>query len=43
MILNSSLLGEELCADLIVQAARAKLTSRQDGDAKGAGRLNGID
>jgi cytidylate kinase len=25
LVLNSSLLGEELCADLIVQAARAKL------------------
>jgi cytidylate kinase len=27
LLLNSSLLGEELCADLIVQAARAKLES----------------
>jgi hypothetical protein len=41
MILNSSLLGEEACADLIVQAARAKLTSRQEPDANGTGRLNG--
>ena len=28
LLLNSSLLGEELCADLIVQAARAKLNAR---------------
>jgi hypothetical protein len=28
LILNSSLLGEELCADLIVQAARGKLEAR---------------
>jgi cytidylate kinase len=28
LLLNSSLLGEELCADLIVQAARAKLAAR---------------
>ena len=28
LLLNSSLLGEELCADLIVQAARAKMTAR---------------
>ena len=34
LIFNSSLLGEEMCADLIVQAARAKLTSRQQTDAE---------
>jgi cytidylate kinase len=28
LLLNSSLLGEELCAELIVQAAKAKLTAR---------------
>jgi cytidylate kinase len=28
LLLNSSLLGEELCADLIAQAARAKLKAR---------------
>jgi len=26
LVLNSSLLGEDVCADLIVQAARAKMT-----------------
>jgi cytidylate kinase len=33
LLLNSSLLGEELCADLIVQAARAKLAARQNPSA----------
>jgi cytidylate kinase len=32
LLLNSSLLGEELCADLIVQAVRAKLASRVDSE-----------
>lgn len=36
LVLNSSLLGEELCADLIVRAARAKLESR--GREGGASR-----
>jgi hypothetical protein len=31
LLLNSSLLGEELCADLVVQAARAKLEACSDG------------
>jgi hypothetical protein len=31
LILNSSLLGEELCADLIAQAARAKTAARTPG------------
>jgi hypothetical protein len=30
LLLNSSLLGEELCAELIVQAARAKLHALGD-------------
>jgi hypothetical protein len=37
LLLNSSLLGEELCADLIVQAARAKLNalgSHQEGPSQ---------
>ena len=29
LVLNSSLLGEELCAELIAQAARAKADARQ--------------
>ena len=29
LLLNSSLLGEDLCAELIAQAARAKLAARQ--------------
>jgi cytidylate kinase len=29
LLLNSSLLGEELCSDLIVQAARGKLSARK--------------
>jgi cytidylate kinase len=29
LLLNSSLLGEDMCAELIVQAARAKLAARQ--------------
>jgi cytidylate kinase len=32
MVLNSSLLGEEACADLIVQAAHAKLAALLGGD-----------
>jgi cytidylate kinase len=35
LVLNSSLLGEELCADLIVQAARAKEALLQDRRAGG--------
>ena len=31
LLLNSSLLGEELCADVIAQAARAKLAAREEG------------
>jgi cytidylate kinase len=31
LLLNSSLLGEDLCVELIVQAARAKLASRTTG------------
>jgi cytidylate kinase len=33
LLLNSSLLGEEACAELIVQAARAKVAARWPGDA----------
>jgi cytidylate kinase len=33
LLLNSSLLGEDLCADLIVQAARAKLAARSPAGA----------
>jgi cytidylate kinase len=29
LVLNSSLLGEELCADLIVRAARARAAQRE--------------
>jgi Cytidylate kinase-like family len=43
LILNSSLLGEDLCADLIVQAARAKLTSRQQPDGDQPWRPEGVD
>jgi cytidylate kinase len=42
LILNSSLLGEDLCADLIVQAARAKLTSRQQPNADQPWRPEGV-
>jgi hypothetical protein len=38
LTLNSSLLGEEACAELIASAARAKLTSRQQTDDSGARR-----
>jgi Cytidylate kinase-like family len=38
LILNSSYLGEELCADLIAQAARAKLTARQPEDTRSNGQ-----
>jgi hypothetical protein len=34
LLLNSSLLGEELCAELIVQAARAKLDALSDEGAE---------
>jgi hypothetical protein len=43
LVLNSSLLGEELCADLIVQAARAKLTSRQHADPTQSWRPESVD
>ena len=43
LVLNSSLLGEDLCADLIVQAAKAKLTSRQHADASQSWRPENID
>lgn len=32
LVLNSSRLGEESCADLIVRAARAKMATAEDGD-----------
>lgn len=35
MLLSSSLLGEELCAELIAQAARAKLAARLQGPRAG--------
>jgi hypothetical protein len=35
LLLNSSLLGEELCAELIVQAARAKQVALQEGTQPG--------
>jgi cytidylate kinase len=34
LILNSSHLGEELCAELIAQAARAKLTARENNGGR---------
>jgi hypothetical protein len=43
LVLNSSLLGEELCAELIVQAARAKLTSRQHSDPSQPWLPDGVD
>jgi cytidylate kinase len=43
LVLNSSLLGEDLCADLIVQAARAKLTSRQQAEGPQSWRPEGLD
>jgi cytidylate kinase len=36
LLLNSSLLGEELCAELIVQAARAKLAARSHVAERGS-------